>query len=97
YISIILTREIWYKKFIGLKFNENTAKEYASIFVNNEINANMISDLNDDILRSMGIEKAGHRIQILRLKPSPLHQNTIRPIGTNYRSLVESAPVVSQL
>ncbi|CAF4958096.1 unnamed protein product [Rotaria sp. Silwood1] len=86
--------KIWYKKFIELKFNENTAKEYASIFVNNEINVNMISDFNDHILRSIRIEKAGHRIQILKLKPSPSHQNTIRPIGTNYRSPVES-PLVA--
>ncbi|CAF1421853.1 unnamed protein product [Adineta steineri] len=65
-------RQAWYSKLMTLEFNQDEATEYAKLFVTNEVEINMIPELNDDLLKSIGIEKAGHRIRILRLqKKSP--------------------------
>jgi len=52
-------RQAWYRKFIALEFSQDEAIEYAKLFVNNEIEIDMIPELNDDILKGTGIEKAG--------------------------------------
>lgn len=53
------SRRAWFDKLIGLNFNSNEAIEYTNLFVQNDVNIRMISDLNDSILKTMGIEKAG--------------------------------------
>ncbi|CAF1347335.1 unnamed protein product [Adineta steineri] len=64
--------QAWYRTLMTLDFNQDEATEYAKLFVTNEVEMNMIPELNDDLLKSIGIEKAGHRIRILRLqKKSP--------------------------
>ncbi|CAF1342216.1 unnamed protein product [Adineta steineri] len=65
-------RQTWYSKLMTLEFNQDEATEYAKLFVTNEIEINMIPELNDDLLKSIGIEKAGHRIRILRLQRKSL-------------------------
>ncbi|CAF4412491.1 unnamed protein product [Adineta steineri] len=64
--------QTWYSKLMTLEFNQDEATEYAKLFVTNEIEINMIPELNDDLLKSIGIEKAGHRIRILRLQRKSL-------------------------
>ncbi|CAF3975962.1 unnamed protein product [Adineta steineri] len=64
--------QTWYSKLMTLEFNQDEATEYAKLFVTNEVEINMISELNDDLLKSIGIEKAGHRIRILRLQRKSL-------------------------
>ena len=42
-----------------LTFTIDEAMEYARIFVDNDIQINMIPELNNGVLQSIGIEKAG--------------------------------------
>ncbi|CAF2590706.1 unnamed protein product [Rotaria sp. Silwood2] len=58
----------WYRNLIALKFTEQEADEYTKLFITNEIDISMIPELTDNILRTIGIDKAGHRIRILRLQ-----------------------------
>ncbi|CAF1346873.1 unnamed protein product [Adineta steineri] len=75
-------RQTWYSKLMTLEFNQDEATEYAKLFVTNEVEMNMIPELNDDLLESIGIEKAGHRIRILRLqrKSPPSTPVATRPV-----------------
>ena len=57
--SSVLVRETWYRRLIELNFNQDEATAYAALFVQNEVIIDMIPELNDSILKSMGIEKAG--------------------------------------
>ncbi|CAF1295554.1 unnamed protein product [Rotaria magnacalcarata] len=70
--------QAWYRKFIELKFTSEESNEYAGLFITNDIEISMIPELTDPILRSIGIDKAGHRIRILRLQTKPSTQTTTR-------------------
>jgi DNA-directed RNA polymerase subunit F len=59
FVLILKNREAWYKKLIELKFNQDEAIEYANLFVDNDVEISMIRELNDDILKGVGIEKVG--------------------------------------
>jgi hypothetical protein len=59
FILVSKHRQAWYRKFIAFEFSQDEAIEYAKLFVNNEIEIDMIPELNDDILKGIGIEKAG--------------------------------------
>jgi hypothetical protein len=59
FVFIFKNRQAWYRKFIELKFNQDEAVEYAKLFVNNDVEISMIPELSDDILKGVGIEKAG--------------------------------------
>ncbi|CAF1269877.1 unnamed protein product [Rotaria sordida] len=70
----------WYRKFIALKFTEQEANEYTRLFVINQIVINMIPELTDAILQSIGIDKAGHRIRILRLQNKGIISTSARSV-----------------
>ncbi len=55
-------RRAWHRKLIALEFTQEEASEYARLFVSNEIETNMIPELNDGVLKSIGIEKAGQYV-----------------------------------
>jgi len=59
YTLIFKNRQEWYRKFITLNFTQDEAVEYAKLFVNNDVELNMIPELNDGVLKAIGIEKAG--------------------------------------
>ena len=59
FLSFFDNRDSWYRKFIALKFNQDEAIEYAKLFVENDVHTSMIPELNDGVLKSIGIEKAG--------------------------------------
>jgi hypothetical protein len=59
YILVFQYRQAWYRRLIELQFNQDEAVEYAKLFVNNEVELDMIPELNDGILKGIGIEKAG--------------------------------------
>ena len=54
-----MVRETWYRRLVELNFSQDEATAYAALFVQNEVIIDMIPELNDSILKSMGIEKAG--------------------------------------
>ena len=56
---LIQYRQAWHKRLIALNFDEEETNKYARLFVENEIEINMIPELSDPILKSIGIEKAG--------------------------------------
>ncbi|CAF1442347.1 unnamed protein product [Rotaria sp. Silwood1] len=84
-------QQAWYKKLIALKFTEQEANEYTKLFVTNEIEINMIPELNDAILRTIGIDKAGHRIRILRLQ----NKGNISTAAAAARPIRVAPPVVN--
>lgn len=55
----MFVRETWYRRLVDLNFNQDEATAYAKLFVQNEVKIDMIPELNDSILKSIGIEKAG--------------------------------------
>ena len=59
YILWFTCRQAWYRRLIGLAFTQDEAVGYTKLFVNNEIEIDMIPELNDGILKGIGIEKAG--------------------------------------
>jgi hypothetical protein len=59
FFPCVKNRQEWYRKMIALKFTQEEAGEYAGLFVANDVEMNMIPELNDGVLKSIGIEKAG--------------------------------------
>lgn len=47
---------------IALKFNQDEAIEYTKLFVANDVDISMIPELNEGVLKSIGIEKAGQYV-----------------------------------
>jgi hypothetical protein len=47
---------------ISLSFSQEEANEYAKLFVMNRMEFNMIPELDDNILKSIGIDKAGQSV-----------------------------------
>ncbi|UJR14653.1 hypothetical protein I4U23_001646 [Adineta vaga] len=82
--------QAWYRKLISVEFKQDEATDYAKLFSANEVEVNMIPELNDGILKSIGIEKAGHRIRILRLK---YKTSTSTSSSSPRASTVATAPV----
>ncbi|CAF1080363.1 unnamed protein product [Adineta ricciae] len=84
--------ETWYRKLVTLNFNQDEAAAYAKLFVQNEVVIDMIPELNDSILKSIGIEKAGHRIRILRLQnKASLPSLSASPPPQEIQSIVPAA------
>jgi hypothetical protein len=59
YILLFKHRQAWNRKLIALEFTQVEAMEYAKLFVNNGVEISMIPELNDGLLKGIGIEKAG--------------------------------------
>ncbi|CAM4828170.1 unnamed protein product [Rotaria magnacalcarata] len=73
--------QAWYKELQALNFTQEETNEYTKLFVNNDMDISMIPELSDAILRTMGIDKAGHRIRILRLQNNASNVTTTRSIN----------------
>ncbi len=58
-IFLFQNRQAWYRQLIALNFSQDEAVEYAKLFVDNDIEIQMIPELNDGVLKIIGIEKAG--------------------------------------
>jgi hypothetical protein len=64
---LLKSSQLWYKKLIALNFYQEEAHEYAKLFVMNRMEFNMIPELDDNILKSIGIDKAGQSVWIVWL------------------------------
>eukprot|EP00029_Vermamoeba_vermiformis_P000918 TRINITY_DN1108_c0_g1_i2.p1 TRINITY_DN1108_c0_g1~~TRINITY_DN1108_c0_g1_i2.p1 ORF type:complete len:757 (-),score=240.61 TRINITY_DN1108_c0_g1_i2:97-2367(-) len=58
----------WETFFKTAGFNDILVKQYTQLFKKHEIEYDMINDLTHDVLLQMGVNKAGHRIKILRMR-----------------------------
>jgi len=55
----------WYEQLSrGCLFDADTTRHYAGVLTTNEVTPLQIRLLNHDMLKSMGIEKAGHRAKV---------------------------------
>jgi protein-tyrosine phosphatase len=58
----------WESFFKTAGLNDILVKQYTQLFKKHEIEYDMINDLTHDVLLQMGVNKAGHRIKILRMR-----------------------------
>ena len=54
--------QLWYKKMMLLNFYQDEAHEYSKLFAMNQMELNMIPKLDNNILKSIGIDKAGQSV-----------------------------------
>lgn len=66
----------WFKTFKGLGLNEDEVKEYAQLFSDNDVLLEQIPSFSHDLLISMGIKKAGHRLKLLQLNTTTTSEKT---------------------